>query len=90
MFLVVARPPIHTGSRRALEDPSSLNPGTIRGVSLQLQEELNSTDSSQQRRLEIVRPGYLKELKRHLEEREAKLRGSRPYHVVDLDVHENL
>ena len=86
MLLVVARPHIHMEPWESLEDPGILNPSTIRGVLLELQEELSSTDSEQQMRLEIVRPGYLKELKRHLKERKTES-GKRPYDVVHLDVH---
>ena len=87
VLLVVARPHVHKGPKGAREEVSVLNPGTVRSVLVQLQEELSSTGSSQQMRLEIVRPGCLKELNAHLENRKKKFHGKRPYHVVHLDMH---
>ena len=51
MLLIVARQHIHRKPWGTLEGPSVLNPGTIRGSLLQLQEEPSSTKSSQQLRL---------------------------------------
>ena len=88
VLLVVARPHIYkapkAGSRKKY---NILNPSTVRIILLQLQEELNSMNSSRSIRLEIVRPGCMQELKEHLEKRRKDFNGSRPYHVIHFDMH---
>ena len=87
VLLVVARPHIHDAPERSRNGFNVLNPGTVRSVLLQLQEELNSMDSSRNIRLEIVRPGCMKELKAHLKKRKRDFNGKRPYHVIHFDMH---
>lgn len=87
VLLVVARPHIHEPPEGGPHGFSVLNPGTIRSVLLQLQEELNSMNSSRKIRLEIVRPGCMKELKAHLIKRKRQFNGKKPYHVIHFDMH---
>lgn len=84
ILLVVARPHIHHVPVGTL---SILNPATIRSVLLQLQDELNSTYTSQQICLEIVRPGCVEELEAHLVKHRKAYGGRRPYHLVHFDMH---
>ncbi|KAL9619077.1 MAG: hypothetical protein Q9160_006253 [Pyrenula sp. 1 TL-2023] len=87
VLLVVARPHVHASPETARGAFSVLNPGTVRSVLLELHEELNSAETPQGIRLEIVRPGCLEELKAHLEKRRSVFRVRRPYHLVHLDMH---
>ena len=87
VLLVVARPHVHDSPDETRRMFSVLNPATIRSVLLQLQEELKSNDSTQSIRLEIVRPGCLKELRDHLKKRTMLYKGHRPYHIVHFDMH---
>lgn len=87
VLLVVARPHIHEAPEKGRKGFNVLNPGTVRSVLLQLQEELSSMDSSQKIRLEIVRPGCMKELEAHLNKRKEAFDGKRPYHVIHFDMH---
>lgn len=91
ILLVVARDDIHRDLHhypRSREQPYSiLNPATVRGVLLHLQEQLRSSISWRRIRLEIVRPGSLEELEAHLHKRGNPSHGRRRYHVVHLDLH---
>jgi len=87
VLLVVARPHVHEPPQGPLKKFNVLNPATIRSVLLQLQEEMKSTGSSESIRLEVVRPGRLKELTAHLKNREELYKGKRPYDVVHFDMH---
>jgi hypothetical protein len=87
VLLVVARPHVHDSPNLRRKVSNVLNPATVRGVLLQLQEELRSTGSSQSIRLEIVRPGRLEELRGHLVNRNIMYNGQRPYHVIHFDMH---
>lgn len=88
VLLVVARPHIHEAPNgRGRKKDKILNPSTVRSILLQLQEELNSMNSSRSIRLEIVRPGCMQELTAHLEKRKRDFNGNRPYHVIHFDMH---
>jgi hypothetical protein len=84
ILLVVSRPNIHDAPEEG--EGNVLNPATIRNVLLQLQEELVSVNSTQQIRLEVVRPGCFCELENHLKRRSTQTFDI-PYHAIHFDMH---